>query len=243
MMRHRSPHGLPAASRAITALAGIAFSFALTGCGNLLPKAEPPPSYYSLDVAGPPVAPASATGAPGRTLVVNAPRAAAGYDSPQIVYIRDGQRIESFARSAWVDTPAHMLSPLLVTALTSAGWPGVVMPAPTAASADPRARHRGGAAAPGLRGRAQPGPLHAARLAGGPPHPPGAGQPRVRRDGGQHERGRRRRRHRGPSGGAEDAGGAGALVQGVGGGLSRSARPGRPRPRALCAPPHRWFTL
>ncbi len=121
--------GLHAAG--ITALLAAAL---LVGCGNLLPQAAAPPITYTLE-AGPEAAtpPAAATAA-AHTLAVSALQAAAGYDSPRIVYLRRPQQLEAYTQSVWVDTPAHMLAPLLVAALQRSGGFAAVVSAPSAAA-------------------------------------------------------------------------------------------------------------
>ncbi len=64
-------------------------------------------------------------------LVVGVPRAAPGYDSPRMVYLRRPQEIEAFARHEWVDTPAAMLAPLLVRAVQDGGGFRAVLLAPS----------------------------------------------------------------------------------------------------------------
>jgi cholesterol transport system auxiliary component len=69
-------------------------------------------------------------------LIINPPHAAAGFDSPRIIYLRQPFKLEYFASSEWVDPPARMLGPLLLTALqNSAGFRAVVL-TPGAASGD-----------------------------------------------------------------------------------------------------------
>ncbi len=110
------------------------------GCNVLQQKSAAPPSYYSLNgiaTAASPSGPAPAplaTNAP--TLVVSPTRAAAGFDSNRIIYTRDAHRIEYFAHSEWIDTPARMLAPLIITAVESSGAFRAVVPTPSAASAD-----------------------------------------------------------------------------------------------------------
>jgi cholesterol transport system auxiliary component len=94
-----------------------------SGCGGLLSKGVPPPSIYSLDgvakvplLARPLAAPANLP-----TLVVNPTRAAPGFDSPHIVYVRVAHQLEHFAHSQWADTPARMLEPRIVAAIDTAG--------------------------------------------------------------------------------------------------------------------------
>lgn len=55
------------------------------------------------------------------TLVVNPVRAASGFDSQRIIYMREPYKLECFARSEWMDTPARMLGPLLVASVAQTG--------------------------------------------------------------------------------------------------------------------------
>lgn len=119
----------------------------LAGCGSLLPKAAPPPAYYTLQGL-----PAKARTAPAQapvltqharseasallartTLLVLPPKAAAGYDSARILYTRTPNQLEYFAHSEWVDTPARMLTPLLVAALAESQRFAAVVQAPSGA--------------------------------------------------------------------------------------------------------------
>ena len=112
------------------------------GCAALFPKPTPQPSFYSLDRARSDanlsIRAPSATSAVAPTLVVNPPRAAAGFDSQRIIYIRDTHKLEYFAHSEWVDTPARMLAPLIVAAIESSSAFRAVVPTPSAASGDIR---------------------------------------------------------------------------------------------------------
>jgi cholesterol transport system auxiliary component len=67
-------------------------------------------------------------------LVVDVPRAAPGYDSTRMVYLRRPQELEAFAFHEWVEPPAQMLAPLMVRALQDSGAFRVVLLAPSAAS-------------------------------------------------------------------------------------------------------------
>jgi cholesterol transport system auxiliary component len=115
----------------------------LAGCSSLRPAPVEAPALYLLDdgADGPAALPAPLVAVSGQrrpTLLVNQPRAAAGYDRAQMAYLRQPQRLEYYAHSAWVDTPARMLGPLLSAALArDAGWRAVVL-APSAARADLR---------------------------------------------------------------------------------------------------------
>lgn len=114
-----------------------------SGCGSLLPKSPPPPLRYALD--GAPAAARAAriditTSLPGAapTLVVNPTRAAPGFDSQHIVYVRAPHQLEHFAHSDWVDTPARMLAPLIVAAVGGAGTFSAVGPAASGVNANLR---------------------------------------------------------------------------------------------------------
>ena len=113
------------------------------GCASLLPKPPVQPTFYSLDrvaldmSATSPAANAVASPletAP--TLVINPPRAAAGFDSQRIIYTRESHQLEYFAHSEWIDTPARMLAPLIVAALSNAGTFRAVVPTPSLAAGD-----------------------------------------------------------------------------------------------------------
>lgn len=110
------------------------------GCGALRPGTTPQPSFYSLDGAHGtmrgPVASAIAATAP--TLIVNPPHAAAGFDSPRIIYVREPHQLEYFSHNEWADTPARMLAPLIVAAVEASGAFRAVVPTPSAAAGDLR---------------------------------------------------------------------------------------------------------
>jgi cholesterol transport system auxiliary component len=81
------------------------------------------------------MAPAMAT---RPTLIVNPPHAAAGFDSPHIMYVREAHKLEYFAHNEWVDPPARMLAPLLVAAIDNTGAFRAVVLAPSVAAGDLR---------------------------------------------------------------------------------------------------------
>lgn len=68
--------------------------------------------------------------------MVNPPGAAAGFDSPRIIYVRETHKLEYFAHSEWVDPPARMLTPLLVAAIENSGAFRAVVRPPSVAGAD-----------------------------------------------------------------------------------------------------------
>ena len=121
--------------------AGLALGWML-GCSALRPSTTPPPAFYTLDAAGsaasaaPAMAPQAAASAP--VLIINPPHAAAGFDSQRIIYLREPHRLEYFAHSEWVDPPARMLTPMLVSSMQSTGAFRAVVLTPSAAAGDLR---------------------------------------------------------------------------------------------------------
>ena len=113
-------------------------------CSTLRAGTPPPPTFYSLETArgtAPAVAPTMASAAAlstSPTLIVNPPHAAAGFDSPHIMYVREAHKLEYFAHNEWVDPPARMLAPLLVAAIDNTGAFRAVVLAPSVAAGDLR---------------------------------------------------------------------------------------------------------
>ena len=110
------------------------------GCSALKPEASPtPPSYYSLDASGGAPAPAQRVQRnTGTTVLVTPPQAAAGFDSQKIIYLRQTHKLEYFAHSEWVDPPARMIAPMIVTAVEATGAFRAVVSSPGSASGDLR---------------------------------------------------------------------------------------------------------
>ena len=72
------------------------------------------------------------------TLIVSPPHAAAGFDSPHIVYVRQASQLEYYAHNEWVDTPARMLAPLIVAAIEHGGAFRAVVRTPSTVAGDMR---------------------------------------------------------------------------------------------------------
>jgi len=109
----------------------------LLSCGFLSPKPASMTSFYVLDGA------ATADIRPKRPLdtrqpilLVSPPQAAAGFDGARMAYLREPHKLEYFAHSEWISSPAHMLAPMIVTAITGGGGFAAVVPTPSAASGD-----------------------------------------------------------------------------------------------------------
>lgn len=119
-------------------VAGVTY---LAGCGSLLPAVPAPPTVYLLEGGSPrlvdspsPPGLANATA----TLVVADPRAAPGYGTRRIAYVRTANQIEYFAFSQWAEPPAAMLAPLLVHAIDRSGAYRSVVRAPVPVAGDLR---------------------------------------------------------------------------------------------------------
>lgn len=124
--------------------AGLILALA-AGCSAIRPKATAQPAYYSLDSSKLDTRsdPASPTLQPtlqpnALTLIVNPPHAASGFDSQRILYVRTDHQLEYFAHSEWVDTPARMLAPLIVSAVERSRAFRAVVLTPSAAAGDLR---------------------------------------------------------------------------------------------------------
>jgi len=122
-------HSVITLSRLVAAIVSV---LALGACSSLRPAATPPPAFYALDsvrIAASVTAPATAP-----TLVISPPRAASGFDSQRIIYMRVPHKLDYFSQSEWIDPPARMLGPLLLAALENTGTFRAVMLMPSTAS-------------------------------------------------------------------------------------------------------------
>jgi cholesterol transport system auxiliary component len=106
----------------------------LSGCTVLQPADVKQPTLYSLDLeqAATDRAPHVQAVKPGApTLVLGTPHAAAGFDGPQMVYVRQPHRLEYFRDNQWVNSPADMLPPLAATSIERSGAFSAVLQSPT----------------------------------------------------------------------------------------------------------------
>lgn len=71
-------------------------------------------------------------------LAVSPPQARPGFDTPQMVYVRQPHELNYFVTSRWADTPARMLGPLLVQAMEQSGGFRAVVQAQGTVRADIR---------------------------------------------------------------------------------------------------------
>ncbi|MDP3609296.1 MAG: ABC-type transport auxiliary lipoprotein family protein [Methylophilus sp.] len=110
----------------------------MTGCSSILSKQVSQTVYYSLDgvQTKAQIDNAAHTVNALPTLAVHIPKAAAGFDSRRMMYSRSQHQLEYFARSEWVDTPSHMLQPLIVSAIERTHSYSAVVPKLPAAKTD-----------------------------------------------------------------------------------------------------------
>jgi len=124
------------------AVAACTLGALLSACGSLLGPPPPAPHFWSLDAqvgATAPAAPASAVAPAPRAsapvLIVAKPRAAAGFDTDRIVYVREEHRLEPYADNQWIDTTPRMLGPLIAGSLARSGAFAAVLSTPSPANA------------------------------------------------------------------------------------------------------------
>jgi len=107
----------------------------LAGCGNLFGPPPTTPHFWSLDAPAPPAsAPAPAPRASAPVLIVAKPRAAAGFDTDRIVYVREEHRLEPYADNQWIDAPQRMIAPLIADSLARTGAFAAVLATPSPAN-------------------------------------------------------------------------------------------------------------
>ncbi|OGS93526.1 MAG: hypothetical protein A3K04_03830 [Gallionellales bacterium RBG_16_56_9] len=66
------------------------------------------------------------------------PRARPGFDTPQMVYLRQPNELDYFVTNRWADTPSRMLGPLLAQALEQTGSFRAIVQTPGVVPADIR---------------------------------------------------------------------------------------------------------
>lgn len=109
----------------------------LGGCASLLPPPPKPDQVFVLEAAPPTkITPTSASSR--AVLAVSLPRARAGYDSAQMIWVRQAHGLETYARHRWANTPAHMLTPILVQSLEDSAAFHAVVQAPSSVAANLR---------------------------------------------------------------------------------------------------------
>jgi cholesterol transport system auxiliary component len=125
-------------AHATAGLAALGLCALLASCGVLGTKPVSPLRTYTLDSEAATQTASAPQVMDGRVLLVEVPRAAPGYDSVHMVYVRQPLTQEAFSNSVWTDTPARMLAPLLVAHLQQSGLFSAVVPTPSTAKANLR---------------------------------------------------------------------------------------------------------
>jgi cholesterol transport system auxiliary component len=101
------------------------------GC-SVLPAPLPPDNIYLLEAASVPPIVSTRRDV---VLAVSLPRARAGFDTAQMIWVRQVHGLETYARNRWADAPARMLAPLIVQALERSGAFHAVVSAPSGVAA------------------------------------------------------------------------------------------------------------
>jgi cholesterol transport system auxiliary component len=114
--------------RNVRRVAGFLLALAATwlgGCASLLPTpaGNQPVTTFLL---APELPSEVSSSGQGPTVLVSVPDARPGYHTPRLAYIKERYRLDYFAYHQWVDTPAAMLQPLLVSALRARRGVGAV---------------------------------------------------------------------------------------------------------------------
>lgn len=108
----------PGTRRLARQLPAMLLAMLLSACGaNLIPPPASPPAQYLLQVP----AGDARFAAQGPSLMVNTIRSAAGFGSADMIYVTQAHQLQAFANHRWVDSPARMLDPILVTTAERSG--------------------------------------------------------------------------------------------------------------------------
>ena len=112
----------------------------MTGCNALLSKQPLQTTYYSLERVQTKSPEQFALNSKLKlpTLIVNMPKANAGFDTRRMMYTRLPHQLEYFAKNEWVDTPARMLQPLLVSIIEKTAGFKAVLPKYSSVKSDIR---------------------------------------------------------------------------------------------------------
>ena len=91
----------------------------MTSCSALLSKQSLQATYYTLERAEAKLQTKAALNPNNRlpTLIITMPKASPGFDTRRMMYTRAPHQLEYFARNEWIDTPAQMLRPLMISAI------------------------------------------------------------------------------------------------------------------------------
>ena len=105
---------------ALWALSGLLMATWLVGCSSpFAPRETKSTQTYLLEWTAPTTD--IKLNASGPTLLVSPVRAAAGFGSSDMLYVKQTHQLERFAHHRWADAPARMLEPLLIRACEQSG--------------------------------------------------------------------------------------------------------------------------
>lgn len=112
----------------------------VTGCSVLHSKQPLNITYYSLDAIENKAQADQHLSQNNTlpTLIIHMPNAAAGFDTRRMAYTRSLHQLEYFARNEWIDTPARMVQPLMISAIEKTLSFNAVIPKLAAAKTDLR---------------------------------------------------------------------------------------------------------
>ena len=125
--------------KAMFLLAAICLSTALSACALSRGTDEPVRSYV-LEIGEGGEARGTDRSRPSNlpNLLVSLPQPAPGYESQRMAYEQVPYELRYFATSQWVDSPARMLTPLIMHALENSGEWGAVIQLPSVLRGDYR---------------------------------------------------------------------------------------------------------
>jgi cholesterol transport system auxiliary component len=120
---------------------GLSFVCLLSSCSLLTPNKVDQISVYSLEDANVTVVSAPQENHKDKlqnpeapTIILSMPRAAVGFETKQIAYVRLAFQLEYFSLNQWIAPPSAMLLPLMSHALERTGDFNAVLQSPSRAS-------------------------------------------------------------------------------------------------------------
>jgi cholesterol transport system auxiliary component len=110
----------------------------MSSCSVISAKPAPPLHTYALGSGTGKTTSGTMPATTRLVLLIEVPRALPGYAGTHMIYERMPMQPEPYANSVWIDTPAHMLAPLLQARLAQSGDFHAVVLTPSAAKVDLR---------------------------------------------------------------------------------------------------------
>ncbi len=110
----------------------------MSGCLMLRPESQPIHTYQLSLGSESQKQEMGRTNSTGAILLVGLPQASPGFDTQQMVYLTRPYEVNYFSANQWIDTPARMLTPLLITTLEKTRMWRAVVTAPSTLRADYR---------------------------------------------------------------------------------------------------------